>query len=78
MNYRKDWDVKREANPYLSEKTYQNQCMSLVTVFLFQPPMLGCDSSDKRRIFHEAFADWKPNTYVLLFCKKLKELFAQS
>lgn len=82
IQYRNDWDrkVKDGILDKSEQKKYIYQCESLVTVYLFQSPYLGCGTDPtaekKRKIFWDAFADWKPNDYVSLFCLELKKLFA--
>lgn len=80
QNYFNEFPQKSASNPYLTNSKYMQQCESMVTPFLFQPPHLACDSSKpgvnkKREYFHLAFSDWKPNNYCSIFYKQLRKLF---
>lgn len=74
--YKSEMVLRLEQNPNLTKILYVRQCESLVTPYLFQPPLLeGClESNWKRDIYNKAFSDWNPNSYCTLFYQKIKML----
>jgi len=75
QTYINEFPKKLAANPTLTIQNYSNQCKSLVTPFLFQPPIFPCQGMAQRQLRDEIFKDWNPLYYVLEFCKQLNYAF---
>lgn len=73
-DYLNDFPGKKMLNPFLNVEKYIIQCQHLVTVYLFQSPFIKTNSDLERYINYDLYRDWKPNDYVLAFCKKIKEI----
>lgn len=65
-------DDDEEKENYI--KKYCNDCKSMVTVFLFQPPLVTNEDNIKYFIINCYFSKmWNPNKFVIDFCNKLNK-----
>lgn len=55
-------------------KKYINDCKSMCTGFLFQPPIIPCSMQDKSKV-SQAFKGWDSNKWVMDYCEGLNNAF---
>jgi hypothetical protein len=57
-------------------KDFLRDKKSMITVFMFQPPIFTSSELWRREIIHNVFKKWNPNTFVSNYYELLDEKFA--
>lgn len=65
----------QELTPKKYKNKFLNECKSMVTGFLFQPPCITSEYFAKRMVANSTLANIQPEKYVMSFCEKINKAF---